>query len=190
MKWYRKAAEQGLANAQYNLGIMYANGRGVAKDECTAVKWYRKAAEQGDADAQYNLGVTYHQGQGVPRNLSEALRLFRKAEAAGKPEAVAAIPIVLRELQRQKQQQQAGAAEPSESITLQSSPSLPIGARVELHGLQGKSELNGRRGVVVKFIGSSGRYRVQLEGDMVDGERGGEGEAFSLSAENLNLLDC
>ena len=61
---------------------------------------------------------------------------------------------------------------------------------MELHGLQGKSELNGQRGVVVKFIGSSGRYRVQLEGDMVDGERGGEGEAFSLSAEKLKLLDC
>ena len=46
MKWYRKAAEQNDAKAQYNLGVCYDNGQGVAKDEVEAVKWYRKAAEQ------------------------------------------------------------------------------------------------------------------------------------------------
>ena len=56
------------------------------------------------------------------------------------------------------------------------SSSIPIGARVELRGLQAKPELNGRRGVVVKFVSSSGRHRVQLD----EG-----GEAFSLKAENL-----
>jgi TPR repeat protein len=58
VKWYRKAAEQNDAEAQYNLGLCYANGQGVAKDEAEAVKWYRKAAEQNDADAQYNLGLS------------------------------------------------------------------------------------------------------------------------------------
>jgi TPR repeat protein len=52
VKWYRKAAEQGNAPAQYSLGVMYEDGRGVTKDESEAVKWYRKAAEQGDADAK------------------------------------------------------------------------------------------------------------------------------------------
>ena len=47
VKWYRKAAEQGNAYGQNNLGKMYANGLGVAKDEAEAVKWFRKAAEQG-----------------------------------------------------------------------------------------------------------------------------------------------
>ncbi len=47
--------------AQYNLGICYANGQGVTKDEAEAVKWYRKAAEQNHAMAQYNLGVCYCQ---------------------------------------------------------------------------------------------------------------------------------
>ncbi|MDP4855337.1 MAG: SEL1-like repeat protein, partial [Schleiferiaceae bacterium] len=42
-------ADQGYAQAQYNLGIMYANGQGVPKSDKEAVKWYRKAAEQGDA---------------------------------------------------------------------------------------------------------------------------------------------
>ena len=48
-QWYRKAAEQGNAPAQSNLGIMYENGRGVEKDPAQAVEWYRKAAEQGFA---------------------------------------------------------------------------------------------------------------------------------------------
>src|SRR5438309_9048594 len=55
MKWYRKAAEQGHADAQFALGACYANGRGVGKDEVEAGKWYRKAAEQGHAEAQCRL---------------------------------------------------------------------------------------------------------------------------------------
>ena len=50
VKWYRKAADQGDAFAQYNLGVMYDNGEGVPQDQAEAVKWYRKAAEQGDAE--------------------------------------------------------------------------------------------------------------------------------------------
>ena len=52
MYWYRLAADQGDAAAQFNLGVMYDNGRGVLKDEAEAVRWYRLAAEQGDADAR------------------------------------------------------------------------------------------------------------------------------------------
>ena len=46
-KWFRKAAEQGHAKAQYNLGLMYDKGQGVPQDYAEAVKWYRLAAEQG-----------------------------------------------------------------------------------------------------------------------------------------------
>ena len=59
-KWYRKAAEQNLA--EYSLGVCYLNGEGVVKREMEAVKWFRKAAEQNFAMAQYNLGVCYEQG--------------------------------------------------------------------------------------------------------------------------------
>jgi TPR repeat protein len=52
---YRKAAEQGDASAQYNLGIMHDNGQGVSQDRGQAAPWYRKAAEQGHAAAQFNL---------------------------------------------------------------------------------------------------------------------------------------
>nr|ALS56026.1 putative Sel1 domain protein repeat-containing protein [uncultured bacterium EIL107F05] len=58
-------AEQGNASAQFNLGIMYGNKRGVPQDHKTAVKWYTLAAEQGNATAQYNLGVMYDRGWGV-----------------------------------------------------------------------------------------------------------------------------
>ncbi|MCH8166953.1 MAG: sel1 repeat family protein, partial [Proteobacteria bacterium] len=53
---FRKAADQGLAPAQYVLGVMYHHGRGVAQDYAEAVKWYRRAADQGNANAQFNLG--------------------------------------------------------------------------------------------------------------------------------------
>jgi len=49
--WFRKAAEQGDAGAQFNLGNMYDQGKGVAQDYAQAVEWYRKAAKQGYADA-------------------------------------------------------------------------------------------------------------------------------------------
>ncbi len=46
---FRPLAEQGNAEAQFNLGGMYRQGRGVPQDDAEAMKWYRKAAEQGDA---------------------------------------------------------------------------------------------------------------------------------------------
>ena len=74
-----QAAAQGNAAAQYNLGVMYANGEGVPKDDAQAVQWYRKAAEQGDAKAQYNLGVMYANGLGVRQNYKIAKEWFGKA---------------------------------------------------------------------------------------------------------------
>ncbi len=65
---FKPLAEQGDAEAQYNLGGMYAEGRGVAQDYGEATKWFRKAAEQGHAEAQYNLGGMYFRGRGVPRD--------------------------------------------------------------------------------------------------------------------------
>ena len=56
VKWYRQAAKQGNAAAQFNLGLMYRKGEGVTRNDKEAVKWYREAAEQGDADAQFEIG--------------------------------------------------------------------------------------------------------------------------------------
>jgi TPR repeat protein len=79
----QQKAEAGDAPAQYNLGYMYANGRGVPKDDREAVKWYRKAAEQGDAGAQYNLGGMYAKGEGVPQDYILAYAWFNLADLSG-----------------------------------------------------------------------------------------------------------
>jgi TPR repeat protein len=80
---YRKAADQGDAEAQYNLGLCYGVGSGVPKDEVEAVKWYRKAAEQGNAEAQSDLGNCYAHGTGVKMDEVEAVKWYRKAVDQG-----------------------------------------------------------------------------------------------------------
>ena len=77
----RARAEAGDATAQYNLGAMYDQGRGVPQDDAEAVAWYRRAAEQGDARAQYNLGGMYAEGLGVPQDAVEALMWLTIAAA-------------------------------------------------------------------------------------------------------------
>jgi TPR repeat protein len=64
LKWIRLAADQGNANAQYNLGVMYFQGIGVSKDVDEGVKWWRRAAAQGDAEAKHNLAVVARAGGG------------------------------------------------------------------------------------------------------------------------------
>ena len=65
VRWFRLAAEQGDASAQFLLGVMYLGGRGVLKDAAEAVRWFRLAAEQGHAGAQSKLGGMYATGEGV-----------------------------------------------------------------------------------------------------------------------------
>jgi TPR repeat protein len=85
--WYRKAAEQGDADAQDALGDLYNSGQGVRRDYAQAAPWYRKAAEQGDADAQDSLGDLYHKGQGVPQDDAQAATWFHKAAEQGDADA-------------------------------------------------------------------------------------------------------
>ena len=68
VKSFRKAANEGNPDAQFNLGVLYSRGHGVPQDHEQAAKWYRKAAEQGDAPAQSMLGYMYLKGQGVPQD--------------------------------------------------------------------------------------------------------------------------
>ncbi|MCA6064468.1 tetratricopeptide repeat protein, partial [Thalassolituus marinus] len=71
------------ASAQFNLGVMYANGKGVPKDASQAVTWYRKAVEQGHASAHFNLGVMYANGEGVPKDYVQAAKWFYLGKANG-----------------------------------------------------------------------------------------------------------
>ena len=80
----RRDAEQGNANAQNELGRMYATGKGVPQDYAMAKAWFLKAAEQGHVDAQFNLGQMYATGNyGIPPNHMEAEQWYRKAAEQG-----------------------------------------------------------------------------------------------------------
>lgn len=82
-----KAAEQGDAKAQLDLGLMYDKGEVVPQDYRQAVIWYSRGAEQGDADAQANLGVMYKEGVGVTRDYQQALSWYSKAAEQGHAKA-------------------------------------------------------------------------------------------------------
>jgi len=82
LAWYRKAAAQGVAQAQNELGRALSNGS-LPRDDAQAVIWYRKAAEQGHSVAQLNLGIAYWNGTGVSRDHAEAVVWFRKAAEQG-----------------------------------------------------------------------------------------------------------
>ena len=62
-----------------NLGVCYASGRGVVRDEVEAVKWFRKAADQNHARAQVALGGCYSKGEGVVKDELEAVLWWCKA---------------------------------------------------------------------------------------------------------------
>ena len=72
----QKAAEQGDADAQYRLAVMYKTGRDVPQDHHKSMKWFLKAAEQGNYSAQFNVGVGYLSGRGVPKDGHKAVEWF------------------------------------------------------------------------------------------------------------------
>src|SRR5262249_55062430 len=84
---YQKAADHGNASAQNNLGELYEDGAGVAKDSGKAAEHYQKAYAQGNADAQSNLAKLYLFGEGVPKDLGKAVELFQRAADQGNARA-------------------------------------------------------------------------------------------------------
>ena len=80
-----KAAEQGHAVAQHNLGCFYLEGEDVPKDYNQALKWFTKAARKGFVSAQNNLAVMYFLGQGVPRDIVETYAWFLIVSLNGRP---------------------------------------------------------------------------------------------------------
>ena len=76
-------AEKGDAQAQFDLGLRYAMGRGTGIDYKQATDWFRKAADQGLATAQFNLGVSYDLGRGVKQDYAEAMTWYKKAADQG-----------------------------------------------------------------------------------------------------------
>lgn len=99
INWIKKAAEEGRANWQCNLGVCYFYGSGVEKDLVEANKWYEKAGKQGDAKAQFNLGLGYYKREGVPQDYSKAMYWFGKASEQGDADAQLHIAWCLEDIQ-------------------------------------------------------------------------------------------
>jgi hypothetical protein len=78
---FKAGAEAGQAEAEFDLGVMYAQGLGVLRDLNTAANWYRKAADLGNAEAQFALGQMYAHGWGVPSGTADAIRWFEMANS-------------------------------------------------------------------------------------------------------------
>lgn len=79
------------AYAQYFLGRMYLEGRGIERDPVEAAKWLRKAAEQSVKEAQYQMGSLYVRGEGVPKDMEQAYGWLSCAAHLGSPRAQEAL---------------------------------------------------------------------------------------------------
>lgn len=76
-------AQNGDAEAQYIIGLMYKDGKGVQKDIKKAAEWFEKAAAQGNADSQNHIGIMYYLGYGVQKDIKKAIEWFEKAAVQG-----------------------------------------------------------------------------------------------------------
>ncbi len=76
VRWYRLAAEQGDADAQYNLGLMHAKGRGVPQDNVQAHMWMSLVAAQGDEQARKSRDIVAEKM--TPAQRADAQRLARE----------------------------------------------------------------------------------------------------------------
>lgn len=88
---FKPLAEQGVAEAQVNLGNLYMKGLGVPLDYVEARHWYEQAARQGNATAESKLGILYYYGLGTQIDMSEAARWFGKAAEQGDASAQAVL---------------------------------------------------------------------------------------------------
>ena len=87
----QQAAEQGVAQAQFILGLSHLTGDKFPKDSNKATEWLQKAAEQGHSMAQTILGGLYNTGEGVQQDVNQAAVWFQKAAEQGNPLAQVAL---------------------------------------------------------------------------------------------------
>ena len=80
-------AQKGEAKAQYHLGVLFNDGKGVPQDFTQAAKWYTQAASQGHVKAQLYLGLLYQKGQGVEQDYRQAAIYYLKAASQGDSKA-------------------------------------------------------------------------------------------------------
>jgi uncharacterized protein len=86
-------AESGEAQAQFELGRAYEDGKGVPQDDALAIQWFRKSADKGNAQAQNSMGVMYALGRGVQGDKEEAVRWYKKSAKQGLAEGIYNVAI-------------------------------------------------------------------------------------------------
>lgn len=94
---FRRAAEAGMPEAQFNVGVMLDSGRGVDRDIVQAAIWYVRSALHGNHRAAYNLGQLYEAGEGVPRNHDAANAWFTRSTLPAAREHLATRPPATRD---------------------------------------------------------------------------------------------
>jgi TPR repeat protein len=83
LKEWQPLADSGSPDAQYNIALLYVDGKGVARNYEEAVKWFERAANQGHVKAQHNLGAMYAVGEGVKRDYVQAYKWMSVCAAKG-----------------------------------------------------------------------------------------------------------
>lgn len=94
MQLFKKAGNLGNAVAMLNVGLMYAQGKGVAQNHDQAFQWYQKASDKGHKAAMYNIGMMYKNGLGTAKDAKTAVEWFKKSADKGEPWAMAHLGIM------------------------------------------------------------------------------------------------
>jgi len=105
LRIFHSLAAQGDAEAQFNLGVIYFDGKGVPQDYSEAAKWFRLAATQGNADAQFNLGTMYAKGQGLVQSYVHAHLWFSLSSFSGNANAVSSRQLAAKRMTAQQLEQ-------------------------------------------------------------------------------------
>jgi TPR repeat protein len=123
--WFRRSALHSNTHAETNLGIMYANGKGVTRDFAEARKWFQLAADHGEVKAQSNLGALYATGRGVPQSYVEAAKWYGLAAKRG-DEAAGSVLERIRSVQARESASSPGLEARSATTQISSAPRQPL----------------------------------------------------------------
>jgi len=117
LKEWQPLADGGSPDAQYNIALLYVDGKGVVKNYTEAAKWFERAANQGHVKSQHNLGAMYGSGQGVKRDYVQAYKWMSICAAKGDGGCVSQRDLIEKKLKGAKladAQRQASEWKPKE----------------------------------------------------------------------------
>ena len=152
-KEFRASADEGHADSQFNVALMFERGIGVKKDEKEAVSWYLKSAEKGNGLAQFNLGVMYENGRGAEVDFAKANQWYRKAAVQGDPLAIGNLGMLYIRGDGVEVNKTAGIALLLVSATLDSSPQN-----------NAKQNIAGTKGLTPEIIADAQKLSDELSG--------------------------